>query len=312
MQTFTRTNRASVRPLRWVLAGFLIFGLAACDDDETTAPEIPTSVAAVVSGSSSLGTLTAALESAGLVGALEGQGPFTIFAPRNAAFDALGADVVSSLLESGNADLLETILTYHVVPGASLMAGDLSDGQTVTTLQGEELTIGVSGGSVTVDGAAVVEADLESENGVVHVIDAVLVPSETDLVDVAVLNGFSTLVGLVRDAGLESTLRSDNGGAGFTVFAPTNDAFAALSTVPSGQALVDVLTYHVVGATVGSGDLSDGQVVTTVQGGTFTVNLDGSAVSITDGAGNTVDVTLTDVPASNGVIHVLSGVLLPS
>ncbi len=312
MQTFTRTNRASVGLLRFALAGLLVFGLAACDDDDATAPEIPSSVAAVVSGSSSLGTLTAALESAGLVGALEGEGPFTIFAPRNAAFDALGADVVASLLEPGNADLLEKVLTYHVVPGASLMAGDLSDGQTVTTLQGEELAIGVSGGSVTVNGAAVVEADLDSENGVVHVIDAVLVPSETDLVDVAVLNGFSTLVGLVQDAGLEATLRSDNGGAGFTVFAPTDDAFGALSSVPTGQALVDVLTYHVVGATVGSGDLSDGQLVTTVEGSTFTVNLSGSSVSITDGSGSTVGVTLTDVPASNGVIHVLDGVLLPS
>lgn len=99
-------------------------------------------------------------------------------------------------------------------------------------------------------------------------------------------------------------------GDGFTVFAPTEEAFAALASVPTGQDLVDVLTYHVVPATVGSGDLTDGQVVTTVEGSTFTVNISGSDVTITDGSGNTVNVIATDVPAANGVIHVIDGVIL--
>ena len=126
-------------------------------------------------------------------------------------------------------------------------------------------------------------------------------------------NEFYTLIDLVRSAGLESALRDDNSGAGYTVFAPTEAAFAALTSVPTGQALVDVLTYHVVGATVGSGSLSDGQVVTTLDGArTFTVNINGSAVSLTDGSGATVNVVATDVSATNGVVHVIDGVLMPS
>lgn len=139
-----------------------------------------------------------------------------------------------------------------------------------------------------------------------------MLTENADIVDVAVLNGFDTLVDLVVEADLVTTLRSDNGGDGFTVFAPTDEAFAELAAVPTGQALVDVLTYHVVGATVGSADLSDGQIVTTVEGSTFTVNIDGSTVTITDGSGATVGVVLTDVPAANGVVHVIDGVLLPS
>lgn len=190
-------------------------------------------------------------------------------------------------------------------------SSSLSDDQTVTTLQGDDLTIGVSGGTVTVGGATVVTADVQASNGVIHLVDGVLVP-ETDLVDTAILNGFFTLVELVRTANLESTLRGDNAGNGFTVFAPTEAAFAALPAVPTGQDLVDVLTYHVVPSTVLSGALSDGQVVTTAQGGTFTVNIDGGAVSLTDDSGNTVNVVATDVPATNGVVHVIDGVILPS
>jgi len=420
--------------------------LAACGDDDPVTPELTDDIVDVVLATADVSTLRAALEAADLVSALQADGPFTVFAPRNAAFDALGADVVALLLETGNADLLSRVLTFHVVPGVAAPSTGLTDGQMVTTLEGEQLEIGVSGSGVTVNGANVVTADIETTNGVIHLIDAVLLPEldivekasitpetqtlvaavaagdlvttlegagpftvfapvdaaftalgadmidvlldpanqallqkiltyhviaddiraadltdgamvttvegtqvtidlsgttpmvnganiiatdivvgngvihlidgvlteNADLVDVATLNGFSTLVELVVDAGLASTLRGDNMGDGYTVFAPTDAAFAALSSVPSGQALVDVLTYHVVAATVASGDLSDGQVVTTVEGSTFTVNIDGTAVTITDGSGNTVNVVLTDVPASNGVVHVIDGVILPS
>jgi transforming growth factor-beta-induced protein len=182
----------------------------------------------------------------------------------------------------------------------------------VTTLQGGDVTIGVSGSMVSVNDAAVTMPDIEATNGIIHLIDGVLLP-EVDIVDLGILNEFYTLVDLVRTAGLESTLRGDNSGAGYTVFAPTDDAFAALSSVPTGQDLVDVLTYHVVGATVLSGTLSDGQVVTTLDGSrTFTVNIDASGVSLTDGSGATVNVIATDVTATNGVVHVIDGVLLPS
>jgi transforming growth factor-beta-induced protein len=254
-------------------------------------------------------TLVAAVAAGDLVTTLKGDGPFTVFAPINEAFEALGTDQLDVLLAPENQALLQKILTYHVISG-DVRAADLVDGGTATTVEGTEVTFDLSGETPMVNGANIIATDIVTENGVIHLIDGVLTEN-ADIVDVATLNGFETLVALVAEANLVTTLRSDNGGDGFTVFAPTDEAFAALAAVPSGQDLVDVLTYHVVGATVGSGDLTDAQVVTTVEGSTFTVNIDGSAVSITDGSGNTVDVVLTDVPASNGVIHVIDGVLLP-
>jgi len=123
---------------------------------------------------------------------------------------------------------------------------DLTDGAMVTTVEGTDVTIDLSGATPRVNGANIIATDIVVGNGVIHLIDAVLTEN-ADLVDVAMINGFSTLVDLVDEAGLVPTLRGDNGGAGFTVFAPTDAAFAALSAVPTGQALVDVLTYHVVG-----------------------------------------------------------------
>ncbi len=140
-----------------------------------------------------------------------------------------------------------------------------------------------------------------------------------DIVDTAVAAGsFTTLATALEASGLVETLQGDGP---FTVFAPTDDAFAALpdgtlDTLledPKGD-LTDILTYHVVSGEVMAADVvgMDGQEVETVQGATFTVNVDGDKVSLTDAAGNTVNVTQTDVEASNGVIHVIDGVLLPT
>ena len=254
-------------------------------------------------------TLVDAVIAGDLVGTLKGDGPFTVFAPINAAFEALGTDQLDVILAEENQALLQKILTYHVIAG-DVRAGDLVDGGTATTVEGTDLTFDLSGEIPMVNGAGIIATDIVTENGVIHLIDGVLTEN-ADIVDVATLNGFETLVALVEQQSLTATLRGDNGGDGYTVFAPTEDAFAALSSVPTGDALTDVLLYHVVGATVGSGALSDGQVVTTVEGSTFTVNIDGEAVSITDGSGATVNVVLTDVAAANGIIHVVDAVLLP-
>lgn len=306
--------RTIARRLGLACLPLLTLAIAACGDDDPATPEITDDIVDIVVGTEDVSTLEAAVVEADLVSALQADGPFTVFAPVNSAFDDLGSDLVAALLEPENSDLLASILTYHVVPGVAAASTDLTDGQMVTTLQGDDLTIGVSGSTVTVADATVTSPDIEATNGIIHIIDQVLIP-DVDIVDTGVLNEFYTLVDLVRSAGLESTLRGNNGGAGYTVFAPTEEAFAALSTVPTGQDLVDVLTYHVVGATVESGDLSDGQVVTTVDGSrTFTVNIDSQtgAVSITDGSGATVNVVATDVTATNGIVHVIDGVLLPS
>ncbi len=128
-----------------------------------------------------LSTLVAAVQAAGLVETLAGPGPFTVFAPDNAAFEALPAGTVETLLEPANREQLTAILTYHVVPGA-LTASQLTDGATLTTVEGSPLTVGVSGGTVTItdesgNAATVSQADVLQSNGVVHVIDGVLMPT---------------------------------------------------------------------------------------------------------------------------------------
>jgi uncharacterized surface protein with fasciclin (FAS1) repeats len=127
------------------------------------------------SGAGEFTTLVAAVQAAGLVDTLKGEGPFTVFAPNDAAFAALPAGTVDDLLKPENKAMLTDILTYHVVPG-KVMSSDLSDGMMAKTVEGSDVTIGTSDG-VSVDGAKVVQADIEASNGVIHVIDKVILPS---------------------------------------------------------------------------------------------------------------------------------------
>lgn len=137
--------------------------------------EVPNTVVDIAIGSADHTTLVTAVAAAGLVETLNGTGPFTVFAPTNAAFDALPAGTVETLLKPESKDQLTGILTYHVVAG-NVMAADLSDGQVVTTLNGQDLTVTIKDGVVMINGATVIAADLEGTNGVVHVIDSVLMP----------------------------------------------------------------------------------------------------------------------------------------
>jgi len=121
-------------------------------------------------------TLVAAVEAAGLVETLKSEGPFTVFAPTDDAFAALPEGTVDELLKPENKDKLTAILTYHVVPG-KIMSGDLKDGQTAATVEGSDVTIMTADG-VMVNEANVTTADIEASNGVIHVIDAVLMPAE--------------------------------------------------------------------------------------------------------------------------------------
>ena len=123
-----------------------------------------------------LSTLVAAVTAADLVETLSGDGPFTVFAPTNDAFSALPAGTVDTLLEPANREQLTSVLTFHVVAG-KLLAADLSDGQTLTTVQGQTLTVKIDGATVTVNDVPVVQADVEASNGVVHVIGGVLLPA---------------------------------------------------------------------------------------------------------------------------------------
>ena len=133
----------------------------------------------IASETDALSTLVAAVEAAGLVETLKGDGPFTVFAPTNDAFDALPDGTLESLLLEENREMLIEILTYHVVPG-KVMSGDLSDGMTAGTVQGSDVTISVGDYGVSVNDASVVQADVEASNGVVHVIDAVILPPQEE------------------------------------------------------------------------------------------------------------------------------------
>ena len=268
-------------------------------------------------------TLVAAVEAAGLVDTLKGEGPFTVFAPTDDAFAALPAGTVEALLEDPQGQLTQ-ILLYHVVAG-KVMSSDLSDGMAADTVQGSPVTFSIAEGKAAVNGATIVTADIETSNGVIHVIDAVILPPAEEAVEesaeaaapvgnIAEVAGaagtFSTLLAAVEAAGLVDEL---TGEGPFTVFAPTDDAFAALPegtvdallTDPEG-ALLDILLYHVVAGKVMSSDLSDGMTADTLQGAPITVAIADGAVTV-----NEANVIAADVEASNGVIHVIDAVILP-
>jgi uncharacterized surface protein with fasciclin (FAS1) repeats len=269
-----------------------------------------TTVVDVVVNSEVHTTLEAAVIAAGLVEALSGDGPFTVFAPTDAAFAALPAGTIEALLADPSGALTD-ILTYHVVSG-KVMSTDLENGMTATTLLGKDITVTINAEGVFINGAKVTVADIVTDNGVVHVIDAVLVPSRTTVVDVVVNSEVhTTLEAAVIAAGLVDALSGDGP---FTVFAPTDAAFAALpaGTIealladPSG-ALTDILTYHVVSGKVMSTDLENGMTATTLLGKDITVTINAEGVFI-----NGAKVTVADIVTDNGVVHVIDAVLVPA
>ena len=191
------------------------------------------------------------------------------FAPTDAAFDALPEGTVEALLEDPSGELTD-ILLYHAV-AATALSTDLSDAQMITTINGKDVTVTINTDGVFINDAQVTVVDLVADNGVVHVIDAVLIPPAITVVDIIVNSSdHNTLEAAVIAADLAGTL---SGEGPFTVFAPTDAAFDALpeGTVqalledPSGE-LTDILLYHAVAATALSSDLSDGQMITTING----------------------------------------------
>lgn len=296
------TRALHVAALALFLSASLV--LTGCDDDDDDGGmgAMPDqTITELAANNSDLSTLVSALQQAGLADDLEGQGPFTVFAPTNAAFNGIDADELTS-----DDALLEEVLEYHVVAGEEIASGDIQDGQQVQTLDGDTLTFSVDGGTVRVNGATVQTPDVQASNGVVHTIDGVLLETVNTTQRAVLTSELSTLATAVVEAGLDDDLAGDGP---FTVFAPLNTAFDDVDVdelTGDDDLLNKVLTHHVVGGqAIASGDISDGQTVETLQGSELTFAVNNGTVTV-----NGVPVSTTDVRTSNGVVHLIDGVLL--
>jgi transforming growth factor-beta-induced protein len=255
-------------------------------------------------------TLAAALTAADLVGALKGEGPFTVFAPTDEAFAKLPKGTVESLLKPENRDQLISILTYHVVPG-NLDSGEVLASESLSTLNGQRAAIDSKEG--TIGSAKIIKTDIDCSNGVIHVIDEVILPKSDTLLETAVSAGsFNTLAAAIEAAGLVDAL---SGEGPFTVFAPTDEAFAKL---PAGTVesllkpenidkLRSILLYHVVDGRVYSDDAISAKSAKTLQGAKLKIAMKKGTVMI-----NNATVKAANIDTSNGVIHVIDTVIIPT
>ena len=304
MKTTLATRKARVAAL---FLSLLVAGSVAAAGEQTS-PEKDIVDTAVAAGS--FKTLVAAVQAAGLVDALKGEGPLTVFAPTDEAFTKLPPGTVGSLLLPENKDTLIGILIYHVAPGR-LTVAEVSKLDHIETLNGQRPKIQIQGESVMIDGATVIAADIMASNGVIHVIDKVILPNRNDIMATAVNAGsFETLTAAFGAAGLVSTLR---GQGPFTVFAPNDDAFAKL---PEGTVehllkqenkdeLIAILTRHVVSGLVYSADARPGSLET-LHGSSLSVSTNGGDLLVDDAR-----IITADIAATNGVIHVIDSVILP-
>lgn len=287
-----------------VMAVMAVMGAMGAIARPATAQAQGKSIVETAVAAGSFKTLVQAVEAAGLTETLSGPGPYTVFAPTDEAFSKLPPGALESLMK--NPESLKSVLLFHVVPGR-VMAADVVKLKTAKTALGQTVQIDASKG-VRVESANVVKTDVTAGNGVIHVIDAVMLP-RNDVIEAARSAGsFRTLLAAIEAAGLTDTLRGDGP---FTVFAPTDEAFGklpkdALDVLLKDKAkLASVLTYHVVSGKVMAADVVKLKDAKTVQG--QSVKIDASAGVKVNGS----KVLKTDVPATNGVIHVIDAVLLP-
>jgi transforming growth factor-beta-induced protein len=272
----------------------------------------------------SFNTLATALGAAELIETLKSDGPFTVFAPTDEAFAKIPSDQLNAIL--ADKALLTKILTYHVVAG-KLLAADVLGQTSLTSVEGNSIAVSLSDGNAFVNGSKIVATDVLATNGVIHVIDTVLLPpmdqakpaepvrgeeaaKELDIVDTAVANGsFTILAKALTEAALIDTLKSDGP---FTVFAPTDEAFAKIPSDQLNAILADkalltkILTYHVVAGKLLATDVLGQTALNSVEGSSIKVSLNNGGAFVNDS-----QIVATDVLASNGVIHVIDTVLLP-
>jgi transforming growth factor-beta-induced protein len=297
--------------------------LASCnkdDDDNPTPTPTPTpqelNIVETAAADAQFSTLVAAVTKAGLADALQADGPFTVFAPTNDAFDKLFTQLGVGGIDDLTADQLAPILLYHVVSG-KVMAADVTNGYIPTlntTAPGDNsvlLLADITNGVMLNGMVNVTAADVEASNGVIHVIDNVLLPP--DVVDMAINNSnFSILVEAVVKADLVDALKADGP---FTVFAPTNAAFEALFNDLGVNGIADltadqltpILLYHVVSGNVRAADVTTSTVPTLNPDASIDIVVSDTGVTLN----GTSNVVATDVQGTNGVIHVIDKVILP-
>ena len=296
--------------------------LASCGGGSDGPPlDLRSDVVQLAQSNADLSILVEAISAAGLVDTLKGAGPFTVFAPTNAAFAALLTELgVTKAQLLANKPLLTAVLTYHVL-AAKVEKAQIPLGKAVKTVQGSVLKVEANNNVLTItDGrnrtSRIIATDLQARNGVVHVIDKVLLPPNKTIVETAQsLSQFSILVEAVVAAELQSTL---SGSGPFTVFAPTNDAFVALlgelgltkdQLLANKPLLVKVLTYHVLPGLKLKAELPLDTQIATVEGESLRIS---PSLVITDQRNRTTNIVQTDVLTSNGVIHAVNRVILPS
>ncbi len=318
-----KLNKFFVQPaLVFCLSATLL--LQSCDKDDTN-PAANTITDVVVKGAS-FSTLESAVIKANLQGTLSGAGPFTVFAPDDAAFAASG--ITSTVLNSLSATQVQNILLYHTI-ASKIVAADVPAGPNakVITVSGDSVFVTKNANGVFVNGIKVTAADVSADNGVIHAIGKVLIPAAGNIVETAIAGGLDSLVKAVTRAttapGGDPTLATTLSNAKLTVFAPTNAAFTQLlgalsltniNDIPVAT-LLAVLRYHVVGGRAFSSDLSNTNLPM-LAGGNTVVNLTngtGGGPTLT-GNGNGVNksnITATNIVCRNGVVHLIDRVLLP-
>ena len=315
-------------PKSLLILGLVFLSAVGCSKDDDDENMENSTVAGVVTSANNFSTLASAVTKADLAATLSGAGPYTVFAPDNAAFQASG--ITSALLNTLPANQVQQILLYHTlaasVPSSGVPAGPNAK---VTTASGDSVFVTRNASSVFVNGIRVVEADINASNGIIHRIERVLLPPSGNIVQTAAAagSGFDSLVKAVtranNAAGGDPTLLNTLSTATVTVFAPTNAAFTQLLTalglsdinqIPVGT-LLSVLRYHVVGGRAFSSDLANGNLNMLAEG-TTTVNLTngaagGPTITGSGNGGNRANITATNIMARNGVVHVIDRVLLP-
>ncbi len=334
---------------KYLLGAAALGLLAACgsDDHEPAPPPQPKSIVATAQATADLSSLVAAVQFASenndLVALLDNPGTLTVFAPTNAAFDKLAVALTGNanakaadILVAANKPLVRSVLQYHVLT-TKVTAAQIPFGKAIVPAGGGFFKIdNVSGKPVITDGrngkSNITATDINASNGVVHVIDTVLLPANKTIVQTAsdARPEFTSLVQALQFASNDNDLVTTLSGTGpFTAFAPTNAAFDALAReltgnanavvadilVPANKQVVrDALLYHVVAARVLKADIAlNTPIQPLLAGKTFAISAPAAGgVIITDGRGRIANITTTDLLNSNGVIHVIDKVILPS